>query len=143
MPEIPSQETASLYERIGGHSGILKLITPFYAKVRQHAVLGPIFNERIPDWPRHLEKIAKFWSGMTGGPLLYPGGMGKHFSLGIGDEHFGMWLGLWDENAKAMLPETEAAEMSQLAHAVGDDLQRMIARFKPQFGREFDVQTDE
>ncbi len=143
MESVSENTPATLYDRIGGHEGILKLITSFYAKVRQHSVLGPIFNERIADWPQHLEKIAGFWSGMTGGPMLYAGGMGRHFSLGIGDAHFTEWLGLWDENARTLLPESEAAEVSELAHSVGSDLQRMIARFKPQFGREFDVQTDE
>ena len=134
---------ASLYDRIGGREGILRLITPFYTKVRRHPVLGPIFSARISDWPAHLEKIAGFWSGMTGGPLLYGGGMGRHFSLGIGDEHFEEWLGLWDQNARELLAPAEAGEMSRLAHAVGDDLRRMISRYKPQFGRAFDVQTDE
>ena len=134
---------ASLYDRLGGHEGILRLITPFYTKVRQHPVLGPIFNERISDWPSHLAKIAGFWAGMTGGPSRYPGGMGRHFSLGIGDEHFAAWLGLWDENAKALLPEAEAEGMSRIAHNIGDDLQRMIARYRPQFGHEFNAQTDE
>src|SRR4051812_15659873 len=39
----------SLYERLGGHVGILKLIKPFYADVRQHNILGPIFNSHITD----------------------------------------------------------------------------------------------
>ena len=37
-------EISTLHERLGGHEGILKLIQPFYADVRQHAVLGPICN---------------------------------------------------------------------------------------------------
>ena len=139
----PEPGATSLYERIGGHEGIHRLIGPFYAKVRQHPVLGPIFAARINDWPAHLEKIAGFWSGMTGGPLLYGGGMGRHFSLGIGDEHFAAWLGLWDENARGLLGPVEADEMSRLAHAIGDDLNRMISRYRPQFGRDFNVQTDE
>ena len=41
----------SLYDRLGQHEGILKLIKPFYADVRQHAVIGPIFDSHIQDWP--------------------------------------------------------------------------------------------
>ena len=44
----------SLYDRLGGHAGILKLIKPFYADVRQHNVLGPIFNSHTTDWPAHM-----------------------------------------------------------------------------------------
>jgi len=60
-------ETRSLYERIGGHEGILKLIKPFYADVRQHELLGPIFNAQVKDWSAHLEKIADFWALQAGG----------------------------------------------------------------------------
>ena len=37
----------SLYDRLDAHAGILKPIKPFYADVRQHNVLGPIFNSHI------------------------------------------------------------------------------------------------
>ena len=54
----------SLYERIGGRDGLMLLLRRFYADVRQHHVIGPIFTARIDDWPSHLEKIAGFWSGL-------------------------------------------------------------------------------
>jgi hemoglobin len=142
-PNLPPEPGASLYDRLGGHEGIRRLIGPFYAKVRQDPMLGPIFNERIADWTTHLAKITEFWARITGGPSAYAGGMGRHFSLPVGGEHFGAWLGLWEENARSLLPAEEAAELIQLAHHVGDDLQRMMARYQPQFGRAFDVQNDE
>jgi hypothetical protein len=52
----------SLYERMGGQEGILAFIKPFYADVRQHAELGPVFNQQITDWPAHLDRIAGFWA---------------------------------------------------------------------------------
>ena len=77
-------QNASLYERLGGRAGIRKLIEPFYIDVRQHAVLGPIFNAHIQDWPAHLDKIAGFWSLQSGGPSEYRGGFGAaHLSLGL------------------------------------------------------------
>ena len=61
----------SLYDRLGGHAGILKLIKPFYADVRQPNVLGPIFNSHITDWPAHMEKIANFRALQAGGdPMI-------------------------------------------------------------------------
>ena len=131
--------TASLYERIGGRDGIARLIAPFYAEVQRHELLGPVFSERIADWPRHLAKITEFWAGMTGGPSLYPGGMGRHVSLPVQPEHFQNWLALWDANVKAMLPAQEAAEMSAIAHAIGDNLQNMMSRFNPEFVRQPDA----
>ena len=110
-------EANSLYERLGGHAGILKLISSFYVDVRQHAVLGPIFNTHIPDWPAHLEKIAEFWALQTGGPTRYRGGFaGAHLPLGLQAEHFQHWLGLWEWNNGRHLAPGEAEEMNRLAH---------------------------
>ncbi len=111
-----TNQDASLYERLGGHAGILKLIKPFYADVRQHAVIGPIFNSHIQDWPAHLEKIADFWALQTGGPSPYRGGFaGAHMSLGLQAEHFQHWLGLWELNNARSLAPREAGEMNALA----------------------------
>jgi len=113
-------ETRSLYERLGGHDGILKLIRSFYADVRQHAVIGPIFNAKIQDWPAHLEKIAEFWSLQTGGNSRYRGGFGAaHLRLELKPEHFQHWLNLWEYNNSRHLAEPEAREMNELAHEFG------------------------
>lgn len=139
---------STLYERIGGHEGILRLIKPFYADVRQHARLGSIFNAQIHDWPAHMEKITEFWARQMGGPSRYQGGFAAaHFRVnqklaeayptgttpptagatsGLRDEHFAQWLNLWDFNCQRQLPPTEAAEASQLAHRVGGQLRRII-----------------
>jgi hemoglobin len=106
-----------LYSRLGGLEGILRLIRPFYMDVRQHAVLGPIFNAHIADWPAHLEKIAGFWALQSGGPSEYRGGFaGAHIPLGLRPELFQHWLGLWEFNNGRHLPPAEAAEMNALAH---------------------------
>jgi len=116
-------ETPSLYDRLGGHAGIMKLIKPFYADVRQHTVIGPIFNSHIQDWPAHLEKIADFWALQAGGESRYRGGFaGAHMSLGLRAEHFQHWLGLWELNNTRSLPPREAEEMNALAHRLASRL---------------------
>lgn len=120
---------SSLFERIGGRPGILKLLRHFYADVRQHAEIAPIFAAHIDDWPAHLEKIADFWSGVTGGPPRYSGGMPfKHFSLGLEERHFQVWLGLWSRHCRAHLPPAEAEELITVAETIGQRLRFMIAR---------------
>ncbi len=112
-----SNSMVSLYDRLGGHAGIRKLIEPFYIDVRQHAVLGPIFNRHITDWPAHLDKITDFWALQAGGQSRYRGGFGAaHLSLGLRPEHFQHWLGLWEFNNRRHLPPPEATEMIALAH---------------------------
>ncbi|MFN7141657.1 MAG: truncated hemoglobin [Limisphaerales bacterium] len=118
----------SLYERIGGRAPILHLLKHFYADVRQHQALGPIFNAHIQDWPHHLEKIANFWSTVTGGPRLYNGAMAlRHVPLGLKEEHFGAWLGLWEHHCRAWLPGDCAEELILVAKQIGARL-RMACR---------------
>jgi hemoglobin len=113
----------SLYERLGGHAGILKLIRPFYMDVRQHALIGPIFNAQVKDWTAHLDKIADFWALQTGGKSSYRGGFaGAHMGLGLQQEHFDHWLGLWNLNNARELPPREATEMNNLAHQLAGRL---------------------
>ena len=125
----------SLYERLGGHDGILKLIKPFYADVRQHNLLGPIFNAHIQDWSAHLEKIADFWALQAGGESRYQGGFARaHMSLGLQPEHFQNWLALWENNNARWLKPLEATEMNALAHELGRRLFAMTQGRNPQVG---------
>ncbi len=110
----------SLFERLDGRDGILKLIKAFYADIRQHAVLGPIFNVKIQNWPEHLDKIADFWALQAGGPTRYRGGFaGAHLSLGLEAEHFQHWLGLWELNNGRHLAPRGAEELNARAHELG------------------------
>lgn len=129
-------EQRSLYGRLGGHEGILKLIKPFYADVRQHEILGPVFNSHIRDWPAHLEKIADFWALQAGGESKYRGGFaGAHMRLGLQPEHFQNWIALWEFNNARLLAPQEAAEMNALAHELGRRLFAMTQGRNPQSGR--------
>jgi hemoglobin len=118
---------ASLYERLGGREGLARLLHHFYADVRQHTLIGPIFNRQIEDWPAHLEKIGSFWARLTGGPSGYSGAMPmKHFNLGLEARHFTTWLQLWSFNCSARLPAAEAQEMIVMAQAIGRRLKSII-----------------
>ena len=45
-------------------NGLAALVEAFYARVRADAQLGPVFDGAIDDWPKHLEKLATFWSSI-------------------------------------------------------------------------------
>jgi len=117
----------TLFERIGGMEKLHPFLWQFYADVRQHQIIGPIFNARIQNWPEHVAKIAEFWARATGGPSKYAGQMPlKHLSLGLAPEHFSAWLALWDWNCKRHLAPAEALEMSELAHGIGRRLRQIV-----------------
>ncbi len=122
-----------LYDHLGGHQGILKLIRPFYADVRQHGELGPIFNAHIDDWEDHMAKITEFWALQTGGPSRYRGGFaGAHLRIPqLRIRHFSLWLELWDFNCQRMLDPHLAARMSELAHILARRLTRIVDSSHP------------
>jgi hemoglobin len=123
-----TDETPSLYARLGGREGLAKLLKFFYADVRQDNVIGPIFNERIHDWVVHLEKIGDFWALQTGGPSAYSGGFGRaHLPLGLEPKHFEHWLGLWEWNCRRHLGEVEANELIAMAQVFGRRLQGLTS----------------
>ncbi len=131
MPPPDSTPPADrpLYERLGGRPALQQLLRRFYADVRQHRTIGPIFTARIEDWPAHLEKIADFWSGATGGPIRYSGPMpARHVPLGLEEEHFEAWLDLWERQCRALLPPREAGEMIALAQNIGQRLRQIVQR---------------
>lgn len=126
IPETDSTHHRSLYDRLGGHAGIRNLLEPFYADVRQHQVIGPIFLARIHDWDQHLAKITEFWALQAGGTSRYNGGFGAaHIPLQLEPQHFRHWLSLWEFNAYRQLPRTEAAEMVEIAQLLGQRLLRV------------------
>ncbi len=117
----------SLYDRIGGRDTLASLLRHFYSDIRQHKLVGPVFNEHIQDWPAHLEIIGSFWARLTGGPSAYSGGMpAKHLDLGLNPNHFQAWLQLWEFNCRTYLKSDEAQEMIDLAHEIGRRLKRII-----------------
>ncbi len=124
-PLPPPEPT--LYDRIGGRAGLALLLRRFYADVRQHHLIGPIFNRTIHDWPAHLEKIADFWSNVTGGPVRYSGPMPlKHVPLGLAPEHFGAWLDLWRRHCRTHLPADAATDLIAAAESIGERIRFVI-----------------
>lgn len=125
----PPVAPSSLFARLGGRPQLLHVLRHFYADVRQHQEIGPIFTARITDWPAHLEKIADFWSNVTGGPIRYDGPMPqKHFPLSLEAKHFEAWLDLWRRHCRIHLPAAEAGELIAAAEGIGERLRWLTAQ---------------
>ena len=80
------------------------MVDTFYDRIRQHDVLGPLFNQRIEDrWPEHLKKMYKFWGSILLGEHSYHGHpFAPHAELPIGKEHFPMWMSLFKETVTTL-----------------------------------------
>jgi hemoglobin len=80
------------------------LVRSFYAKVREHENLGPIFNGIVDDWETHLERLTDFWEMVIlntgpGAGKFNPVKAHKEVDQATGHQiHqalFGNWLELW------------------------------------------------
>ncbi|MCF3972566.1 group III truncated hemoglobin [Paracoccus salsus] len=101
-----------------------QVVTVFYAAIRRHEVLGPVFGNHVTDWPAHEEKIARFWKKAILYRPVYDGNpMRVHMAAGdVRAEHFPLWLALFDETLRRTLPPETAAGWSGLAHRIGRGL---------------------
>jgi hemoglobin len=109
---------------------ISALVERFYGKIRQDALLGPIFAERITDWDLHLGRMKQFWRSVlhasgefAGNPML------KHVAIpGIEERHFAHWLGLFYATLRELQPGDEATRLvGDRARMIADSLLTGIA----------------
>lgn len=117
------------------HEQIDRVVDKFYAKIRVHPSLGPIFNGIVGTssdlWGFHEDKIRHFWRHV----LLHEGNLGinlmaTHIEIPeIRDAHFTQWLDLFDGVLHEELPAETAQLFSAKAHKIGDGLRRTVGIF--------------
>lgn len=101
------------------------VVTAFYARVREDALLGPVFNDAIGDWPEHLEKLQAFWSSVMLGTGRYKGRpMPAHVRHGdrITPASFERWLTLWSRTTGELLGPGKAAALQEKAAKIAESL---------------------
>lgn len=109
-----------------------RVVAAFYARIRTHTVLGPVFTDRLGTsqsvWQPHEAKIAAFWRNAILFERSYSGNpMQVHRGVAaIEPAHFALWLALFDEVLEAELPPTTARAFSELAHRIGRGLRMGI-----------------
>ena len=101
-----------------------RVVAQFYARVRAHPALGPVFAAHIADWSAHEEKIGRFWRNALLLQRCYDGNpMQVHMAAGnVKAEHFPVWLSLFDTVLENELPQPLAQAWSALAHRIGRGL---------------------
>jgi hemoglobin len=101
-----------------------QLVHAFYARVREDAVLGPIFERHVHDWDTHLAKMVDFWSGALRGTARFRGTpMPKHVALpGLSADLFRRWLTIFRQISDG-LPNTSMGERAnELAGRIAESL---------------------
>jgi hemoglobin len=117
------EEKRAAAEEIGVDAAYIDhFVETFYGKIQHDALLGPIFNARVRDWPAHLARMKGFWRSVlhnsgefAGNPML------KHVVIpGLDAGHFGHWLELFYQTLRV-------AEGDPAATALVGGRARMIA----------------
>lgn len=119
-------EKKAAAEEIGVDAAYIdRFVETFYGKIQRDALLGPIFDARIADWPAHLARMKAFWRSVlhnsgefAGNPML------KHIVIpGIELRHFSHWLDLFYETLREAEPTSDAtALVGGRARMIADSL---------------------
>lgn len=101
-----------------------RVVAAFYAAIRVHPGLGPVFAAHVGDWPAHEAKIVRFWRNAILHERVYDGNpLAVHRAAGnVRPGMFEPWLGLFDSVLRRELPAETAAAWSALAHRIGRGL---------------------
>jgi len=101
---------------------IVRLVHAFYARVRADALLGPVFETHVADWPAHLAVLVDFWSAMLRGTRRFRGApVTRHRALPpLSPAMYARWL--------ALFAQTTAESGNPALQAEADDAARRMAR---------------
>jgi len=101
------------------------LVATFYARIRKHPILSPIFERVIgPDWGPHLKVMCDFWSSVMLTTGRYKGRpIPAHVKIaGIEPSHFAEWLMLFEATAKDLFEPALANSFVEKAKRIAESL---------------------
>ena len=113
------------------------LVDRFYEAIREDALLGPVFDRHIADWPPHLARMKAFWRSIlhnsgefSGNPMQRHGAV--HDASPLGQAEFARWLTLFYATARNLATErgldpAAARQVGERARMIADSLLTGIA----------------
>ncbi|PUZ25582.1 globin [Chitinophaga parva] len=118
---------------IEGREDIVWLVDNFYAKVREDALLAPVFASRIHDtWDAHLETMYNFWNMAIFGVRDYQGNpFSRHVTLPLEGEHFNRWLQLFSATLDERFAGPVTDDVRRKAHGIAATFQARM-NIRPQ-----------
>jgi hemoglobin len=100
------------------------MVNAFYNKVRQDAILEPVFSELIDDWETHLPIMYRFWEKLLFGKDGYRRNpFQKHVNLPVSKEHFTRWVELFTQTIDENFLGVKADEAKRLATNIANSFQ--------------------
>ena len=88
------------------------LVDTFYGRVREDALIGPIFNNLLASrWEDHLKKMYSFWQTILLEKHTYFGSpFPPHAAMSLTNLHFDAWLKLWYSTVQEFFEGEKADE---------------------------------
>jgi len=107
---------------------IERLVRTFYGRARLDPLIGPIFENKVRDWDKHLSRMCAFWSSVALMSGCYHGQpMVAHLPLPVDTPHFERWLEIFAQAAHDVCPPAAAAHFLERAHRIAESLELGIA----------------
>lgn len=109
---------------------ISEMVERFYTSIRADDLLGPIFAERIGNWPVHLERMKLFWRSVLHNSGEFSGNpMARHIAIpDLEEAHFSRWLQLFYANLHSMNAGPQAVSLvGERARMIAESLLAGIA----------------
>ncbi|KLJ01095.1 group III truncated hemoglobin [Luteimonas sp. FCS-9] len=126
---MPDRPTPAPGPALCREEDVVRLVHAFYARARADALLGPVFEAHVADWPAHLALLVDFWSAMLRGTRRFRGApVQRHLALPALDEAmFARWLALFRQTTA----ELDNAPMQQLADEMAERVAAtLLARYR-------------
>ncbi len=107
---------------------IARVVAVFYARIREHPGLGPVFAAHVTDWPSHEAKVADFWANTILHERSYDGSpVEAHVRAGnVRPGMFETWLALFDAVLTSELTPDQAEAVISVAHRIGRSLRAAV-----------------
>lgn len=109
---------------------IRQVVDAFYARIREDALLGPIFAAHVEDWDKHLPRMYAFWNSVALMTSEYEGQpMRAHMPLPIERHHFEHWLALFEATARELCTPAGTDWLMERARRIARSLELGVTRF--------------
>lgn len=113
------EKAAAEMAAIGIDAAFLSLmVETFYGRIQAHAVLGPVFEERLHGrWPEHLARMKLFWQSVALRNGVYNGRpVPAHLKISaLNEPLFDDWLALFGQTLDDIAPTREARNVLMAA----------------------------
>jgi hemoglobin len=101
-----------------------RLVRTFYGRVRLDPLIGPIFENKVHDWDKHLGRMCAFWSSVALMSGRYHGQpMVAHLPLPVDTPHFDRWLEIFAQAVHDVCPPAAAAHFLERAQRIAESLE--------------------